>query len=95
MLASKKEVGKRKGALSPTVVIVRAFEGEPVTMEAVGMGPQFVTVRRPGSSGATVRFSYDVVYMFELVQYRQLVKAFTSGDRETLDRLWQSTPRIR
>jgi hypothetical protein len=94
MLASQKEMGKGGERFSPTPVLVRAAEGEPVRMEAVGIGPHYVTVRRPGGGETTVRFPYDIVYTFDDARYQQLVNAFTRGDRETLDRLWRVTPTL-
>lgn len=95
MIASQKGVGNSKGGLLPNLVVVKGFAGEPVQMEAVASGPQFVTLRRPGGSDVTVRFSYGDVYSFDQVSYGRLVKAFTSRDRETLDRLWRATTPIR
>jgi hypothetical protein len=95
MITPKKELGNIKGGLSPNLVIVRGFAGEPVPMEAVRIGPRSVTVRRPGGNDMTVRFSYEDVYCFVQEQYAKLVKAFTSDDRETLDRLWRESTPIR
>lgn len=92
MLTPDFDLGKRKEASPPTPVVVRAYQGEPVQMEAVRIDPQYVTVRRPGGGGNTVRFSYEVVYKFEPTHYSKLVDAFTSGDMETLERLWRLTP---
>jgi hypothetical protein len=94
MLISQKEMGNRKDMQLPTPVVIRAYGGEPVVMEAVSVGPRFATVRRPEGGETTVRLSYESVYEFEPSQYGKLVKAFTRGDRETLERLWRVTPTI-
>jgi hypothetical protein len=95
MLINQEGVGKSEHSLLPTPVVVRGYQGEPVRMEAVTLGPRFATVRRPGGGSVTARFSYDIVYEFELSQYRRLVNAFTSGDGQALERLWKVTPRIK
>jgi hypothetical protein len=95
MIARERELGNSQNTLSPTPVVVRGAEGEPVRMEALSIGPRFVTVRRPGGDGTTVRLSYDIVYTYEPSYFRRLVKAFTRYDRETLEHLWQVTPRIK
>jgi hypothetical protein len=82
---------QEESGLCPFPVIVRAYEDEPVKLDAVGLGPGFFIVRAPGRTAELQLPSKDV-YAYDGERYEQLVNAFTRRDGMTLSSLWYVTP---
>ena len=75
-------------------VIVRAFDDEPVKMEARRVGNGVHEVFRDDPK-VLIGLPDAVVYPFEPNTYESLCLAWGKGDRVTLRRIWQDAKRLR
>lgn len=74
-------------------VIVRAYENEPVLLQAIGANENTVQVVGEDTS-LSVSFPIQWIYSYSEEMYKQLLDAYQAGNSEQLRALWKTASKF-